>query len=231
MSLSQKIMHAIEDKDAAVLKKELWCFDSGIKNQDEANQVVWLCCKRGDADLIAACTYIEDVNEDIELDADHSNSRCLQELLNQSNIPCIATLIAIGANPNPAGWRDPPLCQATFNESFDLVRALVILGAQVNCRNDYGDTPLTIIIEGSDMQIYQIAQCLIEHGADPNMVNGMGDDPLRLSRYHADAGAVSQLLEDHGATKIEGKTAIEQAEDDLALAQCVFLEKVRKNNQ
>jgi len=57
------------------------------------------------------------------------------------------------------------LCEAVWEGDAGRVRELCAIGADLECYNDMGNTPLHLAIEQCDLEIVKI---LLERGADPN---------------------------------------------------------------
>ncbi|OJJ53761.1 hypothetical protein ASPSYDRAFT_110456, partial [Aspergillus sydowii CBS 593.65] len=85
-------------------------------------------------------------------------------------LPALQTLLDYGAHPEAffknkgAGF---PLISAALNGSLDAVKLLLNKGARVNLylRNDYGTALQAAVFRGH----YEVAKCLIQHGADTNI--------------------------------------------------------------
>ena len=70
---------------------------------------------------------------------------------------------------------DELLKYSSNKASLEKVRELIKKGANVNCKNNYGNTPLIYSIK------YSFTSCsklLIEYGADVNIVNNYGETAL-----------------------------------------------------
>ncbi|MFA5524656.1 MAG: ankyrin repeat domain-containing protein [Tissierellales bacterium] len=79
------------------------------------------------------------------------------------------------ANPNrknKIGWA--PLHEAVYKENGEMIIALKEAGANINVKNDNGDTPLHLARNGSTVEL------LIELGANVNEENDKGETPLML---------------------------------------------------
>lgn len=102
-------------------------------------------------------------------------------------------------------WADDgfqPLGLASFFGHADAARLLVERGAEVNSasRNPMKVMPLHSAAAAQDPDVrYQVAQLLLEAGADPNARQQDDFTPLMAADQHGDA-RLRQLLLDHGAT-------------------------------
>lgn len=109
-----------------------------------------------------------------------------------------------------------PLILAYRENKLELVKSLIIYGADVNCRDNYGYTPLHISAlykksiylnyfnkneELSNKIKYHngIVELLISNGANVNSTNDNGDSPLHLASSHPGYIEVINILIKHGA--------------------------------
>jgi len=84
------------------------------------------------------------------------------------------------------------LSNALFHTfSPQVMRYLISLGADVNHRNEIGDTP---IYEAVRFPIFETTKFLIEHGADVNVKNENGWTPLLIAVYEGESDMVELLL-------------------------------------
>lgn len=81
---------------------------------------------------------------------------------------------------------------------LELVKDLLMKGADVNKRSVYGDTPLSIAISNQNFAIFAL---LLLRKADPDLENSDGSTPLGLARYYMfkdlyndDENSVSRLI-------------------------------------
>ena len=90
------------------------------------------------------------------------------------------------------------LLQAT--EAGDIVQmeALLAQGAQVNCRNAHGWTPLHVAAAGGDPAVIAL---LLKHGADVHAQSHIGATPLDNATTRGGRQAVIDLLLAHGAKR------------------------------
>jgi ankyrin repeat protein len=102
-------------------------------------------------------------------------------------------------------WADDgfqPLGLASFFGHVDAVRLLLDKGAEVNSasRNQMKVMPLHSAAAAQDPNVrYEIAQLLLDAGADPNARQQDEFTPLMAADQHEDA-RLRQLLLEHGAT-------------------------------
>ena len=59
-----------------------------------------------------------------------------------------------------------------------MIRALVDAGADVDAKNDYGDTPLHLAASGNEN--LAMIQALVDAGADVHAKNNHGSTPLHV---------------------------------------------------
>ncbi|XP_077298905.1 uncharacterized protein LOC143920079 isoform X1 [Arctopsyche grandis] len=86
-----------------------------------------------------------------------------------------------------------PLHNATEhgNISLDVVKFLVEKGADVNCKDQFNDTPLLNAIKYSDINVVRL---LFENGADMNCKNCLDETPLHLAAKIGNEEIVKYLV-------------------------------------
>lgn len=91
---------------------------------------------------------------------------------------------------------ETPLHAAIVNACFDIAELLIAKGADVNAKDEYGETPLYIAAHSDK----DIAELLIAKGADVNARTKRGDTPLFSTALfvHKDK-AIAELLIAKGA--------------------------------
>jgi ankyrin repeat protein len=102
---------------------------------------------------------------------------------------------------------DQELIEASAENNLSEVRRLVSVGADVNAKDGFGDTPLS---EASWRGHLQVFQALREHGADVNAKHDYGESPLHYACLHGHSAVVNDLVSpnDHSdstTTTILGK--------------------------
>ena len=80
--------------------------------------------------------------------------------------------------------------------SIELVKKIILAGADVNTRNKYGETPLTISLMDDNREL---AAYLIDVGAHVNTRSDRGITPLRIAVHGRNNGVMIKLLLDSGA--------------------------------
>ena len=144
----------------------------------------------------------------------------LHQAARANSTEVVDILLAAGADPSaPDGQGVTPLMRAADSVALDAGRRLLAAGAEVNAQHDPdGNTALTQLVgelfrrrmtgeaspNGSDP--IGFARLLLESGADPNLENRSGDEPLKAVVAMQDAPLLELLLE-HGA-RLDGVSDI-----------------------
>lgn len=100
-----------------------------------------------------------------------------------------------------------------------VVEEAIRLGADVNRKNDFGQTPLMLSCTGDFHTMEAVQTALLEAGADVTMRDAQGSTVLHYAAYYgsrADAAAMTELMLDFGepdanAVNMAGKTAMDYA--------------------
>lgn len=114
---------------------------------------------------------------------------------------------------------------ATRSGDLVAVQGYVDGGADLNARNDYGSTPLTIAVTYGQTGTVGL---LIENGADLNLEGSGGSTPLHLATFFGRAEQVKLLLgagANAAKTNAAGSTALDVAkapfDDDLPVYEAM----------
>ena len=98
----------------------------------------------------------------------------------------------------------------------DTIARLIYDGANIHCKDVYGETPLHTILGN---QIHKVTvedvRCLVEYGASPNAKNALGITPLHYAAQCANVSVVQYFL-GHGGANVnirdnQGKTPLHRA--------------------
>jgi len=103
---------------------------------------------------------------------------------NKNKLATIDTLIAGGAQLNPpSSFDESPLDTAIGEYNFELVRALLKRGSDVNWENKFGSTPLSNAVTTGERRV-RIVRLLLNAGADPNKPRlRYGDDCVSILKW------------------------------------------------
>ena len=93
------------------------------------------------------------------------------------------------------------------------VQALLDEGADVNARNEDGQTPLHVAAERGEVAVLE---ALLDRGADIDLTDGNGATPLLLATFSESPVPVLQLLLDRDATP----TAVQKAGSGHFIQRC-----------
>ena len=112
----------------------------------------------------------------------------------KGNVPLLQWLIKQGADTQVRDvYRFTPLMRSVDNGYVEAAAVLLsLVETDVNARDEYDNTPLHHAVSVGNIPMVNL---LLEHGADPNIVNRDGDSPLELARELADDSvAILQAL-------------------------------------
>ena len=148
--------------------------------------------------------------------AQTSTDELIQAIRN-NDLAGLKAAFAKGANVNARDSRDTTLLMyAASSGSAEAVKLLLDSGADVNAKNQFANTALTLAADQPEK-----ARLLIEKGADVNAATKLGRTPLMIAAHCAGcSGTVKLLLEkgaDPKAIDSRKRTAIQEAAtvDDL----------------
>ena len=112
------------------------------------------------------------------------------------NLELVQILTKHNAPVVPNFYDESPLHWAAQRNHASVVAYLLDNGAQVNQKDESGDTPLHWAAETN---AHEVSQLLLERGAQCDVVNERGQTPLDVARFH-DAKETSRLLLRAGAS-------------------------------
>ncbi len=116
-----------------------------------------------------------------ELDREHDTA-ILKACRDCKAINVVAFLLKSGANINDREYRDlidqTPLIIAAFNGCTDIVRMLLIAGANIEHKNDQGENALISAVQEGHIDTVKL---LLDAGADVNQSNTDGETALDLA--------------------------------------------------
>ncbi len=159
---------------------------------------------------------------------ENNEAYILNKSIKLGDVKRIQTLLESGVDPDVSVDSDDdfPIHEATFIENIEIVRLLLDYGANIDCKDSYGDTVLTCACEGNNIEIVtllldygvnihgksnrlaihnasrhghlKIVRLLLDYEADPNAKNNNGETPLHQA-CDWDNDEVIKLLLEHGA--------------------------------
>lgn len=108
----------------------------------------------------------------------------------------VAELLAQGQDPNDRDYAGfTPLHAAAQYDRPDAVRALLDAGAEVNVRDDDGNTPLMYAVR-SPWTSPEVVQLLRDRGGDPTIENQQGNSPLSRVRRVSNKPLIKAVFAD-----------------------------------
>lgn len=117
----------------------------------------------------------------------------LRAAAQENEVETVKLLCEMGANVNVEG-DDTPLYCAAAQGHLEVVKILIDYGADVNKALKYtGTTPLQI---ACNWEQYDVAKYLLEHGADPTIIDNDGNSCLQAARHHGGNRKLEKLILD-----------------------------------
>jgi ankyrin repeat protein len=132
--------------------------------------------------------------------------------------------IRSGADVNVNSLGSSPLHDACVHGQKYAAKFLMRLGADIDCQDDMGSTPLMCVInEGYPAPI---PKELLLRGADPNIANARGDTAIQLAAFNNRSDVVELLLksgaEDRRDTPCSEKIAMDEFHEDWKRINLMF---------
>lgn len=120
----------------------------------------------------------------------------LHEAVDNQMMKMVVLLLANSADVNrPNEFSEPPIFLAFEKDSLTIAEHLVRSGADINYRNDIGETVLHVLAKGEEQnEEWKIAKA-VEWGADVEIENDKGETPLKIARNLENVEAENALLE------------------------------------
>ncbi|CAL8143322.1 unnamed protein product [Orchesella dallaii] len=108
-------------------------------------------------------------------------------IMNGQNSTFIKKIIRLGANWKMVNreMKETGLHWAALTGNLSALKLFISLGANVNAKNSFGDTPLHYVFIPSSRignDTFEIVKQLVRNGANPNIRNEDGDLPLNLAK-------------------------------------------------
>jgi ankyrin repeat protein len=126
-----------------------------------------------------------------------SGNTPLSSAAGADNLGLVQLLLASGADPNlSAACGRVPIFAAT---SLDVLRALVDAGANIHAEDNRSRTVLVLVRD------IELLRFFLEHGADPNHQDFLGETPLHCACRRSQKACVELLLQFGAAASVEFK--------------------------
>lgn len=162
-------------------------------------------------------------------DVNHFSHHPLNAAISTGNVNLAYALLEKGSSPNYRPKNiGPALLLCLENEHFDLAKAMIDYGAEVDIRNQLGWTPL---IWASIKGRFKAVQFLLEHGANVHICNNDGWNAVTGAYFKKRMNVVEVLLE-NGAVFSEkyAEAALLSAYEGGHLSAYMYLIKKMNTN-
>ena len=227
-SIAPSAKQMIEQVQQAKINKALF---EAVKTKADVEQVKLLITEGADVDAKWVDVYNKNEEETSTVKTSWRTKRTpLLYAVTAGKIEVVKALVEAGADVNAGGW--PPLCQAVDYVNTDIAEYLIDHGANVNYPKGWGPIQeaatfslkmVKFLIErGADInggpwpalhtaisraKNRDMAELLIQHGADVNAKDASGNTPLYYAILYIDDSDFINLLIANGAdvnTKNQG---------------------------
>jgi len=198
---SQNVFSAIESGDTALVRSMLEDNPTLLDapNEDSMTPLLFAISSR----------QPEAASQLLDRGADHTVARdngltALHYAALRGYPDLIERLVSLGIDVNvQTNASSTPLLHASGNSEFAATRKLLELGADTELPNSYGRTPLlNVARESGDVEM---AQLLVEHGADVDAIDTFGDSPIVLAAWRGYAEIVDLLLDNNVDVPVDGR--------------------------
>jgi len=115
----------------------------------------------------------------------------LIESYEKNDFDKIESYLKKGADPNIKYKEERLLCEASYHGYINIVKLLIKYEADINIQNTYGDTPLLMAINNKQ---FEIANMLIDFGADVKLMPKSNDTTIGWACYHGNLQLVKKLI-------------------------------------
>jgi|GEM_PF-516294 len=170
----------------------------------------WEACIVGD--FAKAKTFLDKDSDAIR--SEKSGWSTLHAAAYSGNVELVKLLISRGANIEAIAktkYKNTPLHTAMLTRQYEVARALVLAGADIN----HADGNYTALHDAARQGNAEIARFFIEHGADPNARTDRGETPVSAARSHGHPELAAELekLAAKSTKSVGVARASRQAED------------------
>jgi len=186
--------------------------------------------KDGDTALIKAISanHVRIVRTLVKKSWNFNRREALSSAVIAGNLEIVKLLLTKDTDVNTSGFAGGSLLMLAADDDFTMVKFLVERGAEVNKKDDEGNTALMKSVESFNKTNVASMRFLIDRGADIDAVNNKGETALIMAAKKGNAEMVRVLVEKKSAVfpkDNEGKSAWTYAHEGAYSAVVNLLEK------